>query len=341
MLVLGIESSCDETGLAVYDSELGIVSEVLYSQVELHQEFGGVVPELASRDHIRKVLPLASQVLEQAGLVPKNLDGVAYTAGPGLVGALLVGATFGRTLAWALGIPAIGVNHMEGHLLSPLLENPDLQSPFVALLISGGHTQLLYVEAVGKYRLLGDCVDDAVGEAFDKTAKILGLGYPGGPRLEKLAKSGDPARYKLPRPMVDRPGMDFSFSGLKTSVVNLVRELETSASLDKQAQADVASGFQIAAIDTLRIKCKRAMLATAARDLIIAGGVSANLELRKNFAKWGRKEGFNIHYPATKFCTDNGVMIAYAGCHRLMTGYTEELSIKVRPRWSVTDLPGL
>jgi len=342
MRVLGIETSCDETGLAVYDSRKGLLCEVLYSQAQLHAGYGGVVPELASRDHIRKILPLARQVFDKAGMTAGELDGVAYTAGPGLIGALLVGAALGRSLAWALAVPAIGVHHMEGHLLSPMLENPDLDMPFVALLVSGGHTQLLHAEAMGHYRLLGDCVDDAAGEAFDKIAKLLGLAYPGGAAVERLAEHGRAGRFRFPRPMLDRPGMDFSFSGLKTSVLNCVRTLQEQGQYDEQTRADIALAFQDAVVDTLTRKCQRAIRATGAGDLVIAGGVSANRRLRATLDAWSAREGIRMHCPSPGLCTDNGAMIAYAGCLRLLAGAPGEgLGIRVRPRWPMAELPAL
>ncbi len=339
--ILGIETSCDETGLAIFDNERGLLAETLYSQASLHREYGGVVPELASRDHIRKVLPLLRQTLTDAGLRPQDLDGVAYTAGPGLAGALLVGAALGRGLAWALDIPAVGVHHMEGHLLSPMLANPDLRMPFAALLVSGGHTQLLKAEAIGRYHLLGDCLDDAAGEAFDKTAKLLGLGYPGGADLARLAEHGQAGRFVFPKPMTSRPGMDFSFSGLKTHVLHKVEEYRSQGRLDEQTRADIALAFQVAIVDTLVIKCSRAIEATGVSDLVIAGGVSANAMLRTALDDWGSSHGVHIHRPELRWCTDNGAMIAYAGCQRILAGASEGLTIRIRPRWPITELPAL
>ena len=281
MRVLGIETSCDETGVAVYDTESGLRAHALYSQIALHAEYGGVVPELASRDHVRKLLPLIRQTLAESGMTVADIDGVAYTAGPGLVGALMVGAATGRALAWSLDVPAIGVHHMEGHLLAPLLEDPGLKPPFVALLVSGGHTQLVAVDAIGAYRLLGETLDDAAGEAFDKTAKLMGLPYPGGPELARLAESGQPGRFKFSRPMTDRPGLDFSFSGLKTQVLLAWQRSDRS----EQTRADVAHAFEEAIVETLAIKCRRALAQTGARRLVVAGGVGANRRLRAQLAE--------------------------------------------------------
>ena len=337
MRVLGIETSCDETGVAVFDSERGLLAYRLYSQVQLHAEYGGVVPELASRDHVRKTLPLIHEVLDQAGLTVKDLGGVAYTAGPGLIGALLVGAAIGRSLAWALGIPAVGVHHMEGHLLAPMLEAEPPTFPFVALLVSGGHTQLFRVDGVGKYILLGESLDDAAGEAFDKTAKLLGLGYPGGPALEKLALTGDPKRFRFPRPMTNRPGLDFSFSGLKTYALNTLH----SAGNDPQTRADIARAFSDAAVDTLAIKCRRALQQTGLTTLIAAGGVSANTRLREKLAEIARAAHGRVCYPRPAFCTDNGAMIAYAGYRRLAAGQHEASGFQARPRWPMAELAAI
>ncbi len=340
MRVLGIETSCDETGVAVYDSEQGLLAHALHSQVALHAEYGGVVPELASRDHVRKVLPLVRQLFAEAGIGPESLDGVAYTAGPGLVGALLVGATVGRSLAWSWGVPAIGVHHMEGHLLAPMLEADPPRFPFVAMLVSGGHTQLVEVDGIGRYRLLGDSLDDAAGEAFDKTAKLLGLPYPGGPELARLAERGDPGRYTFPRPMTDRPGFDFSFSGLKTFALNTLDEAKRQEGepLPEQTLADIARAFEDAVVETLAIKCRRAVRETGIPRLVMAGGVSANRRLRQRIADMMAKERGEAYYPRPEFCTDNGAMIAYAGCQRLMAGLSESLGIKVMPRWSMETL---
>ena len=335
MLILGIESSCDETGVALYESEHGLLSQALHSQVSLHADYGGVVPELASRDHVRKISPLTHRVLQEADKTLDDLDGIAYTAGPGLMGALLVGASFAKSLAWSLGIPALGVHHMEAHLLAPLIERQSdaLALPFVALLVSGGHTQLVHVRAFGDYDILGESVDDAAGEAFDKTAKLLGLGYPGGPKIAAQAEQGDPTRFRFPRPMTDRPGLDFSFSGLKTYALNTVQSLDT---LSEQDIADVSVAFEIAAVDTLVIKCRRAIEQTGARQLVIAGGVSANTRLRAELTDNLTAE---IVYAPLALCTDNGAMIAYAGALRMLGGAEENLSIETRPRWPMTELP--
>lgn len=337
MRVLGIETSCDETAAAVYDSERGLLSHSLYSQVKLHAEYGGVVPELASRDHVRKLLPLLNECLAEAGLNRNEIDGVAYTSGPGLIGALLVGASVGRALAFALQCPAVAVHHMEGHLLAPMLEPEPPQFPFVALLVSGGHTMLIEVKGMGQYHLLGETLDDAAGEAFDKTAKLLGLGYPGGPALAKLAESGNENRFAFPRPMTNRPGLDFSFSGLKTHTRNLWLGNEADAT----AKADIAAGFQKAVCDTLAIKCKRAMIQTRAKNLVVAGGVGANLALRNNLHEAGRKNRWKVSFPRLEFCTDNGAMIAFAGCQRLLAGQTEGLGISARARWPLDELPDI
>lgn len=334
MKVLGIETSCDETGIALYDNKAGLLAHALYSQVETHQQYGGVVPEIASRDHVRKVLPLIEETLKEAGCVLGDIDGIAYTAGPGLVGALLVGASIGRSLAFGLDIPSIAVHHMEGHLLAPLLEDNPPEFPFVALLVSGGHTQLIEVSALGQYCLLGESVDDAAGEAFDKTAKLLGLPYPGGPALAALAKKGQPGRFTLPRPMINRPGLDFSFSGLKTAVRTLVSE-ET---MDEQTTADVAHAFEKAVVDTLAIKCKRAMTQTGLKRLVVAGGVSANETLRATLKKNMEAHSVSVYYPRHEFCTDNGAMIAFAGCKRLEQGLQEPLAINVKARWPLEEI---
>jgi N6-L-threonylcarbamoyladenine synthase len=337
MLILGIESSCDETGIALYHGERGLLSHTLYSQVAMHAEYGGVVPELASRDHVRRVLPLLKQAMEQAGVTRDEIDGVAYTAGPGLVGALLVGASVGRSLAWSWGVPAVGVHHMEGHLLAPMLEETPPTFPFVALLVSGGHTMLVEVQGVGQYTILGESLDDAAGEAFDKTAKMLGLGYPGGPVLAKLAEQGRSDQYRFPRPMTDRPGLDFSFSGLKTFSLTTWQKSDQSA----QTQADIACAFQDAVVDTLAIKCKRALKQTGLKRLVIAGGVSANKGLRQRLAKMGEELGAEVYYPRPEFCTDNGAMIAYAGYLRLKAGQTVDLGFGASPRWPIEELPAL
>ena len=333
MRVIGLETSCDETGVAVYDSQRGLRAHGLYSQVSLHQEYGGVVPELASRDHVCQVLPLLKQVLRQAGLSRDEIDGVAYTAGPGLIGALLVGTALGRSLAWALGVPAVAVHHMEGHLLAPMLEDDSPDFPFVALLVSGGHTQLVRVDGVGRYTLLGDTLDDAAGEAFDKTAKLLGLGYPGGPALARLAQQGDPKRFHFPRPMVNRPGLDFSFSGLKTFALTTLKE----QGADPQTRADIARAFEEAVVDTLVIKCRRALTQTELQCLVVAGGVGANRRLRDRLQEMFISEGIGVYFPRPEFCTDNGAMIAYAGYQRLRVGQAHNLSFSAWPRWELTQ----
>lgn len=339
MRILGIETSCDETGVAIFDEERGLVANQLYSQIEMHADYGGVVPELASRDHIRKTLPLIEASLKEAGFTPADIDGVAYTAGPGLVGALLVGSTIARALAYAWNVPALGVHHMEGHLLAPMLEENPPPFPFVALLVSGGHTQLIKVENIGEYQLLGESIDDAAGEAFDKTAKLLGLDYPGGAALAKLAESGMPNRFVFPRPMTDRPGLDFSFSGLKTFAANTINaHLDQHSELDQQTRCDIAHAFQQAVIDTLLIKCRRALQQTGYKRLVIAGGVSANKQLRQDLAQLMQQIGGEVFYPRPQFCTDNGAMIAYAGFVRLKNGQTSDLAISVKPRWPMTEL---
>ncbi|MCG8426073.1 MAG: tRNA (adenosine(37)-N6)-threonylcarbamoyltransferase complex transferase subunit TsaD [Chromatiales bacterium] len=341
MLVLGIETSCDETGVALCDSEQGLLGHLVHSQIDIHAEYGGVVPELASRDHVRKTLPLIEQLLKQTGIEKQQIDGVAYTAGPGLVGALLVGAAIGRSLAWAWQVPAVGVHHMEGHLLAPMLEESSPNFPFVALLVSGGHTQLIAVQGVGEYTLLGESVDDAAGEAFDKTAKLLGLPYPGGPELARLAESGDPERFTFPRPMTDRPGLDFSFSGLKTFALNTWQSekaaVDDEAAL-RQLQTDIARAFEDAVVDTLVIKCRRAIKQAEAKTLVLAGGVSANKRLRQRIQEVLAKEGGQAYYPRPEFCTDNGAMIAYAGLQRLLADQQEPLRFAAKPRWPMTEL---
>ncbi|PIJ49493.1 tRNA (adenosine(37)-N6)-threonylcarbamoyltransferase complex transferase subunit TsaD [Erwinia sp. OLTSP20] len=336
MRVLGIETSCDETGVAIYDETHGLLANQLYSQVKLHADYGGVVPELASRDHVRKTVPLIKAALKEAALQPEDIDAVAYTAGPGLVGALLVGATIGRALAFAWQVPAVAVHHMEGHLLAPMLEDNPPDFPFVALLVSGGHTQLISVTAIGAYQLLGESVDDAAGEAFDKTAKLLGLDYPGGAQLSRMAQQGVAGRFRFPRPMTDRPGLDFSFSGLKTFAANTVRENPQ----DAQTHADIARAFEDAVVDTLAIKCKRALEQTGFRRLVIAGGVSANRTLRSHLDSMMKARGGAVFYARPAFCTDNGAMIAYAGMVRLKNGASEPLNVTVRPRWPLAELTG-
>jgi len=333
MYVLGIETSCDETGVAIYHAKRGLINHVLYSQIEMHSEYGGVVPELASRDHIRKLVPLIKQLIQESGLISADINGIAYTAGPGLMGALLVGASTARSLAWTWHIPAVAVHHMEGHLLAPMLEDNPPAFPFVALLISGGHTLLVQVNEIGSYLLLGESLDDAAGEAFDKTAKLLGLSYPGGPKLSKLAEQGHP-QIKFPRPMTDRPGLDFSFSGLKTFALNTINASEKTA----QNKADIAAGFQLAVAETLTIKCKRALQQTGLKRLVVAGGVSANSQIRALLTEMTIKEQAQIYFPRLEFCTDNGAMIAYAGCQRLMLGQQQGLDIFARPRWPISEL---
>jgi N6-L-threonylcarbamoyladenine synthase len=351
--VLGIETSCDETGVAIYDSEKGLLAHTLFSQVELHADYGGVVPELASRDHVRKTLPLIQQALDEAGCSHEDITAVAYTAGPGLVGALLVGAAIGRSLAWSWKVPAIEIHHMEGHLLAPLLEDKPPEFPFVALLVSGGHSMLVAVEGIGQYKVIGDTLDDAAGEAFDKTAKLLGLDYPGGPALAKLAEQGNPKRFHFPRPMTNRPGLDFSFSGLKTFAVNTLQkntlaentQTENSHSenrADDQTRADIARAFEDAVVDTMAIKCKRAIQQTGFKRLVMAGGVSANQSLRTRLQRLAKKEGVDVFYPRPEFCTDNGAMIAFAGYLRLQNkpGQQElqDHQFNAYPRWPIDSI---
>lgn len=342
MRVLGIETSCDETAVAIYDSDAGLLGHALHSQIDLHLDYGGVVPELASRDHVRKLLPLLRQVMAEAGTEADAVDGIAYTAGPGLVGALLVGSAFGRSLAYAWDKPAIGVHHMEGHLLAPMLEDESPPFPFIALLVSGGHTMLVRVERIGDYEILGESLDDAAGEAFDKAAKMLGLSYPGGPQIGKLAIKGVPERFIFPRPMVNRPGLDFSFSGLKTFTLNTVNDhKDAQGHLDSQDRADIAQAFEAAVVDTLIIKCRRALKQTRLKHLVIAGGVSANLRLRTDLDAAAQSQDFTVYYPRQEFCTDNGAMIAYAGCQRLLAGEAADLSFAARPRWPLDTLPSI
>jgi N6-L-threonylcarbamoyladenine synthase len=341
MKVLGIESSCDETGVAIYDTAIGsaagLRAHALYSQIALHAAYGGVVPELASRDHVRKLLPLVRQTLAEAGMKVGDLDGVAYTAGPGLVGALLVGAGVARSLAWALDLPAIGVHHMEGHLLAPLMEDDAPEAPFVALLVSGGHTQLVAVDAIGSYRLLGETLDDAAGEAFDKTAKLMGLPYPGGPQLARIAETGTPGVFKFSRPMTNRPGLDFSFSGLKTQVLMAWRASDQSDT----TRADIARGFEDAVVETLAIKCERALDATGCNTLVVAGGVGANKRLRERLHAMAAKRGGRACFPRPALCTDNGAMIAFAGALRLEAGQHDDAVVHVTPRWDMATLQPL
>jgi N6-L-threonylcarbamoyladenine synthase len=341
VLVLGIETSCDETAVGIVEDRFVLRADVVASQVDLHARFGGVVPELASRDHVRKLLPLVKRVLADAGTAPGELDGVAYTAGPGLIGALLVGACVGRSLAWAWGVPAVGVHHMEGHLLAPMLESPAPEFPFIALLVSGGHSMLVEVLGLGRYRVLGETLDDAAGEAFDKTAKVLGLGYPGGPQLARLAESGRPGALRLPRPMLNRPGLDFSFSGLKTYTLNTVTACREASGLTEQDKSDIARAFEEAVVATLVIKCRRALEQEGLQTLVMAGGVSANRNLRARLHKDLGKLGAKVFYPAPEFCTDNGAMIAYAGAQRLLAGQHDGPETTVRPRWPMTELPPL
>ena len=339
MLILGLETSCDETGVALYDTERGLLAHALFSQIDIHVEYGGVVPELASRDHVRKTLPLIEEVMAEAEVTAADIDGVAYTAGPGLVGALMVGATLARSLAWGWGVPALGVHHMEGHLLAPMLEEEHPEFPFVALLVSGGHTQLVRVDGIGQYRLLGESLDDAAGEAFDKAAKMLGLPYPGGPHIGRLAQSGNPERFDFPRPMVNRPGLDFSFSGLKTFTLNTVASCREEGELTEQDKADIARAFEDAVVSTLVIKCRRALKQEGLKTLVMAGGVSANSSLRSGLKRALAKEKAQVFYPAPLFCTDNGAMIAYAGAQRLQAGQVDTEDTRVRPRWPMEELP--
>lgn len=340
-ITLGIESSCDETGIAIYHSTQGLLAHQLYSQVELHAEYGGVVPELASRDHILRVLPLIEAALEESQLSPHAINGIAYTAGPGLMGALLTGAAVARSLAFAWQIPAVGVHHMEGHLLAPMLEKNKPEFPFICLLVSGGHSMIIRVDGIGQYRLLGDTLDDAAGEAFDKTAKMMGLGYPGGPIVSQLALQGKTDRFKFPRPMVDRPGLDMSFSGLKTFALNtwLTAQKNESPSALPQTQADICRAFELAVADTLSIKCKRALEQEGLNRLVVAGGVSANREIRAKLDELMLKRKGQTFYPRLEFCTDNGAMIAYAGAQRLAAGQHNDLDFSCQPRWALEDLP--
>ncbi|MFI8483342.1 tRNA (adenosine(37)-N6)-threonylcarbamoyltransferase complex transferase subunit TsaD [Pseudomonas sp. NPDC078700] len=341
MLVLGLETSCDETGVALYDSERGLLADALFSQIDLHRIYGGVVPELASRDHVKRMLPLIRQVLEQAQCSTEDIDAIAYTAGPGLVGALLVGASCAQSLAFAWDIPALGVHHMEGHLLAPMLEQNPPKFPFVALLVSGGHTQLVRVDGIGQYQLLGESLDDAAGEAFDKTAKLMGLRYPGGPEIARLANQGVAGRFVFPRPMTDRPGLDMSFSGLKTFTLNTWQQCVADGDDGEQTRSDIALAFQQAVVETLTIKCRRALKLTGLNSLVIAGGVSANTALRQSLEKMLGEFNGQVFYARPEFCTDNGAMIAYAGCQRLLAGQHEDLSIAVRARWPMEQLAPL
>ena len=344
MRVLGIETSCDETGVAVYDCKLGLLSHALYSQVKVHADYGGVVPELASRDHIRKLVPLVQKALTEANCSAQDIDGIAYTRGPGLVGALLVGSSFARSLAFGWNVPAIGVHHMEGHLLAPMLDEPAPEFPFVALLVSGGHSMLVRVDGIGEYETLGETLDDAAGEGFDKTAKLLGLDYPGGPVLARMAEQGTAGRFVFPRPMTDRPGLDFSFSGLKTFAANTIKAVikeNPDGELSEQDKADIALAFQTAVVETLAIKCRRALQQTGLKRLVIAGGVGANSALRSELQAMTAKLRGQVYYPRLEFCTDNGAMIAYAGAERLKAGQVGDKSEQVQPRWALDALPGL
>ncbi len=338
MYVLGIETSCDETGIAVFESSSGLLAHKVHSQIETHKVYGGVIPELASRDHIRWIDPLVKETLKTAGINIRTLSGIGYTAGPGLLGALLVGSSYGRSLGFFLGIPSLGIHHMEGHLLSPVMENSAITPPFMALLVSGGHTELVYVLRAGQYHRIGYTLDDAAGEAFDKIAKLLGLGYPGGPKLSRLAEKGNSERFRFSRPMTDKPGFNFSFSGLKTQVVMKARSLNQQNMLNEQAKADIAAGFEAAVVDTLIIKCRRSLQVTMCKQLVVSGGVSANSNLRKQLILL-EKEGINIAFPSLEFCTDNGAMIAYAAHERLRKGQNNNsLEINVKPRWLLDEL---
>lgn len=334
MRVLGIETSCDETGIAIYDAHYGLLAHAIHSQTDIHARYGGVVPELASRDHVRRVIPLLNKVLADASLKIKDIHGIAYTKGPGLVGALMIAATIGRSLGFVLGVPTIGVHHLEGHILAPFLEPNPPAYPFLALLVSGGHTELVQVTKLGDYKIIGDTLDDAAGEAFDKTAKLLGLGYPGGAALSQLAEQGDPSRFHFPRPMIDRPGLDFSFSGLKTFALRTVNNNDSS----EQTKADIARAFQDAIVDTLLIKCRRALQMTGYKSLVVAGGVGANKALRAALQTMCHKKQISLYFPRLEFCTDNGAMIAYVGCQRLLAGECDDLNIEVLPRWSLSQI---
>lgn len=334
MQVLGIETSCDETAVAIYNYHHGLLAHQIYSQIEAHAEYGGVVPELASRDHIRKTLPLIEQVMAQAAVTRQQIAGIAYTKGPGLIGALMVGASIGRSLGYALQVPTIGVHHLEAHLMAVMLEENKPSYPFLALLVSGGHTQLITVQEFGRYQLLGQSLDDAVGEAFDKTAKLLGLPYPGGPHLAALAEKGNSKRFYFPRPMINQPGLDFSFSGLKTYAMNCYRNNQH----DSQTQADIACAFEDAVVDTLLIKTKRALQNQNLTRVVIVGGVGANKKLRQHFQHEFTKKHIEVFYPRTEFCTDNAAMVAYTGCSRLQLGQHDDLTIDVRARWPIDEL---
>ena len=337
MRILAIESSCDESAAAILDARKGLLAHEIFSQIELHRVFGGVVPELASRDHVRRLLPLVRSVMFEAQTKPEDLHGVAYTAGPGLIGALLTGASLARSLAYAWKVPALGVHHLEGHLLAPLLEPEPPPFPHVALLVSGGHTMLIEVREIGSYRVLGETRDDAAGEAFDKTAKLLGLPYPGGPELARLAERGKPGTFNFPRPMLDRPGLEFSFSGLKTAVVHALRGREMTDAM----RADVAEGVQLSIVETLTTKALRALEETGLDTLVVSGGVSANRSLRTRLAEAARRQGARVYYPRIEFCTDNAAMIAVAGLARLQAGQHDGLAIQARARWPLESLQPL
>jgi len=342
VIILGIESSCDETGVALYHTESGLLGHAVHSQVALHAEYGGVVPELASRDHIRRLLPMVESLLSEHGYRIIDVGGIAYTQGPGLAGALLVGASVATALGYALSIPVVGIHHLEAHLLSPLLATPTPKFPFVALLVSGGHTQLMAVKAPGHYELLGETRDDAAGEAFDKTAKLLGLPYPGGPALAKLAEQGDATRFRLPRPMMDQGNLDFSFSGLKTAVLNLTQQVGSDdGQVKEQDKADIAAGFQEAIVDVLVAKCVRAVDTATMSQLVVAGGVGANHRLRERIDLAGERAGFRVFYPPVELCTDNGAMIAFAGAMRIKQGRIGASSFTARPRWELDSLPAI
>ncbi len=336
MRVLGIESSCDETGVAIYDSREGLIADALHSQVETHAVYGGVVPELASRDHIHHLIPLVDEALSQASMTINELDGIAYTAGPGLIGALLAGSCFAKSLAYSLQVPALAIHHLEAHILAARLDFPDLQFPFLALLVSGGHSQLILASDLGQYELLGDTLDDAAGEAFDKTAKLMGIPYPGGARLAALADACSETSYRFPRPMTDRPGLDFSFSGLKTHALTTWNQ----SLKDDHARSEIALAFQDAVIETLLIKCRRAVEQTSCKQLVVAGGVGANISLRRRLNEWMLKQNGAVFYPPAKYCTDNGAMIAYAGCLRMSAGERDnDLAVHVKPRWPLVERP--
>jgi tRNA N6-adenosine threonylcarbamoyltransferase len=337
MRILAIESSCDESAAAILDAGRGLLAHEIFSQIELHRVYGGVVPELASRDHVRRLLPLVRSVMAKAETASGDLGGVVYTAGPGLIGALLTGASLARSLAYAWKVPALGVHHLEGHLLAPLLEPEPPPFPHVALLVSGGHTMLIEVREIGRYRLLGETRDDAAGEAFDKTAKLLGLPYPGGPELARLAARGTPGTFNFPRPMLDRPGLEFSFSGLKTAVVHAVRGREMTDAM----RADVAEGVQLSIVETLTAKALRALVETGLDTLVVSGGVSANRSLRTRLAEAARRQGARVYYPRIEFCTDNAAMIAVAGLARLQAGQHDGLAIQARARWPLESLQPL